>query len=82
MVERLPTRSALQLKGIHLASTTCPLCNEVLETSEHLFVSCQFAQMVWSVISQWCKIPNFFIFGIMDLIQINELVSGSSKKRN
>ncbi|KAJ0854230.1 putative reverse transcriptase zinc-binding domain-containing protein [Helianthus annuus] len=81
MVERLPTRNALQLKGIHAASTTCPLCNEVPETSEHLFVSCQFAQMVWTVISQWCKIPNFFIFGIMDLVQINELVSGSPKKR-
>ncbi|KAJ0547200.1 putative reverse transcriptase zinc-binding domain-containing protein [Helianthus annuus] len=81
MVERLPTRSALQLKGIQPASITCPLCNEVPETCEHLFVSCQFAQMVCIVIVQWCKIPNFLTFSMLDLIQINDLLTGSTKRK-
>nr|GEX70563.1 reverse transcriptase domain, reverse transcriptase zinc-binding domain protein [Tanacetum cinerariifolium] len=42
-LNRLPTRCNLDHYGIDLHTTRCPLCNEDLETNQHIFVDFQIA---------------------------------------
>ncbi|GJR77559.1 zinc knuckle CX2CX4HX4C containing protein [Tanacetum coccineum] len=39
-LDRLPTRCNLDARGVDLDSTRCPICDEDLESSQHLFVEC------------------------------------------
>ncbi|KAM0047357.1 putative reverse transcriptase zinc-binding domain-containing protein [Helianthus debilis subsp. tardiflorus] len=80
-LDRLPTRCALLRRNINVATDLCPLCGDFPETAEHLFVNCGFAQAVWHVVSQWCKIPPIYAFGIRDILEIHKYVTGSVKAR-
>ncbi|KAF5762723.1 hypothetical protein HanXRQr2_Chr15g0672181 [Helianthus annuus] len=59
----------------------CLLCGEYEETSEHLFVGCHFAQTVWLVIEQWCKIPSMFAFSLRDILDHHNMIHGCKKKK-
>ena len=49
--DRINTRALLQRKGFFLQDYTCVMCNlHALETRDHLFFHCQFAQLCWSYI--------------------------------
>lgn len=52
----LPTRGNLCKKGIKI-DPVCPLCNLEPETSEHLFMRCNFAQVVWFSSSLGVHVP-------------------------
>ncbi|GKD18879.1 RNA-directed DNA polymerase, eukaryota, reverse transcriptase zinc-binding domain protein [Tanacetum coccineum] len=45
--KRLPTRFNLDRRGVGLDSTRCPVCDEDIETEEHLFTSCFIATEYW-----------------------------------
>ncbi|KAF5754385.1 putative RNA-directed DNA polymerase [Helianthus annuus] len=51
LMERLPTRIALAARNVDISDIRCVLCGDYDESSEHLFVSCQFAQSVWLVMA-------------------------------
>ncbi|KAJ8419423.1 hypothetical protein Cgig2_014910 [Carnegiea gigantea] len=53
---RLPTRSRLS-KFQHLSTTLCPLCNAVEEDENHLFLTCHYAQTLWTSLQQWWPVP-------------------------
>ncbi|XP_022031149.1 uncharacterized protein LOC110932099 [Helianthus annuus] len=80
-MERLPTKCALAALSIPVQSRSCVLCGNYDETSEHIFVSCQFAQMIWQNIAGWCMIPPIIAFDIKDLLTLHEISSGSSRKK-
>ncbi|XP_076961008.1 uncharacterized protein LOC143637516 [Bidens hawaiensis] len=65
---RLPTLDALVRRKLPVSSTLCPICGEVEESIEHVFVSCGIAQTMWSVISLWCKLPAIFLFSFQDVV--------------
>ena len=44
--DNLPTFHTLRNRGIPVSST-CPLCDEVEETTSHLFLFCSFTRAVW-----------------------------------
>nr|GEV56215.1 probable receptor-like protein kinase At1g49730 [Tanacetum cinerariifolium] len=46
-LDRLPTRCNLDLRGIDLDSTRCPICNGNLGTAQHLFLECPIAADLW-----------------------------------
>ncbi|KAJ0507913.1 putative RNA-directed DNA polymerase [Helianthus annuus] len=81
IMERLPTRAALAARNIVVGDTGCPFCNEYAETSDHLFVSCQFTQVVWLVIAQWCKLPPFIAFSLKDVLDLHVTVNGSKRRK-
>ncbi|KAJ0805669.1 putative RNA-directed DNA polymerase [Helianthus annuus] len=56
-VERLLTRVALSRRGVPVQSADCVLCGEYNETSDHILVSCDFAQMYGLLCSNGAK-PN------------------------
>lgn len=51
--DRLATRSLLQLRSVPIESTTCVLCLQHVEESNHLFVLFPFANQVWQGILNW-----------------------------
>ncbi|XP_076952132.1 uncharacterized protein LOC143625763 [Bidens hawaiensis] len=66
-MERIPVLFSLAKRGISVPSVVCPICEE-----EHLMISCDFAQMVWSVITSWCKVPSIYAFSVKDLLELHK----------
>ncbi|XP_022040631.1 uncharacterized protein LOC110943184 [Helianthus annuus] len=81
LMERLPTRIALAARNVDIGDIRCVLCGDYDESSEHLFVSCQFAQSVWLVMAQWCKSPPVIAFSLRDVLDAHKFVPGSKKKK-
>lgn len=69
---RLPTRSNLDSRGIDLHSIRCPLCDDAIESEEHLFVYCKTAKETWSNIGNWWKITNVNIRNLEESITFAE----------
>ena len=56
--DRLPTRSNLDSRGIDLHSLLCPVCDDHIESAEHLFVHCNLASNLWTSVFKWWKMDN------------------------
>ena len=41
----------LDICSIDLDSTRCPLCDDDLETAQHIFVDCSFAINIWNQVT-------------------------------
>ncbi|GKD70354.1 reverse transcriptase domain, reverse transcriptase zinc-binding domain protein [Tanacetum coccineum] len=52
-LDRLPTRTNLNARGIDVHSSRCPVCDDALETSQHLFVECCVAVGLWNMVKTW-----------------------------
>ncbi|XP_071695750.1 uncharacterized protein [Rutidosis leptorrhynchoides] len=50
---RIPVRVELDKRGIDLDSVCCPICDDGLETVEHIFIHCAFARDLWSRVFRW-----------------------------
>ncbi|KAJ0780983.1 putative RNA-directed DNA polymerase [Helianthus annuus] len=79
--ERLPTRCALADRNIPMQDRRCIMCGDYDETSEHIFVSCQVAQVIWQNVARWCSIPPVIAFGLKDILSIHEYSSSSATKK-
>ncbi|XP_076901327.1 uncharacterized protein LOC143555704 [Bidens hawaiensis] len=79
-MERIPVLFSLAKRGVAVESIVCPVCEENLESAEHLLVSCQFAQSIWSIITNWCKVPAIFAFSTRDLLEFHKYALLSSRK--
>ncbi|PWA46450.1 RNA-directed DNA polymerase, eukaryota, Reverse transcriptase zinc-binding domain protein [Artemisia annua] len=44
---RMATRANLDRRGVDLDSVRCPICDDAIETEEHLFVDCKIARHTW-----------------------------------
>ena len=58
LLDRLPTRHNLDVRGIDLDSTRCPVCDDNIETAHHLFVECKVAADIWKMVSTWWDIGD------------------------
>ena len=72
--QRLPTRSNLDFRGIDLHSVLCPLCDEVTETEEHIFVSCSIAKETWKGLLDWWNIHTSTITCLTDAINLADII--------
>ncbi|XP_021971852.1 uncharacterized protein LOC110867012 [Helianthus annuus] len=79
--DRLPTREALSRRQIDIADATCVFCGDYVESSEHLFVACQFSQTVWQNVALWCNIPPIVAFELKDLLDLHDFSPGSRKRK-
>ncbi|XP_076940283.1 uncharacterized protein LOC143609414 [Bidens hawaiensis] len=68
---RIPVLLELLKRGIAVTTAVCPICEEELESTEHLVISCQFTQTLWSVISSWGKVSSIFAFSVKDLLEFH-----------
>ncbi|XP_071731845.1 uncharacterized protein [Rutidosis leptorrhynchoides] len=69
---RLPVRVELDKKGIDLDSVRCPVCDDVLETLDHVLLNCNFAQDVWIRLYRWWGLSFPSGINIQELLQGNE----------
>jgi len=53
LLDKLPTRINLVKRGMQLMNMLCPLCQEGVKTSQHLFGTCKVAQKVWDQCDRW-----------------------------
>ena len=49
---KIPTRVNLSRSGVSLPSLLCPLCNQLEESTKHLFMECVIAYQVWLMVSR------------------------------
>jgi len=47
LLNRMPTRLNLARRGVQLANLLCPLCQDGVESIDHLFNTCIVVQQVW-----------------------------------
>ncbi|GJS78075.1 RNA-directed DNA polymerase, eukaryota [Tanacetum coccineum] len=52
-LDRLPTRSNLQHRGVLVSDLLCPLCSSAQEDSSHLFFSCRLATDIVRLVCRW-----------------------------
>ncbi|GJY92585.1 EGF-like calcium-binding protein [Tanacetum coccineum] len=71
----LPTRFNLDRSGIDLHSTCCPVCDEDIETEEHLFSSCFITIDTWAKVLVWWNIPNMTISSLMYAVNLADRVA-------
>ncbi|GJU77676.1 reverse transcriptase domain, reverse transcriptase zinc-binding domain protein, partial [Tanacetum coccineum] len=45
-------------RGIELHSLLCPVCDDSMESAQHLFLHCNLASDVWSSVFKWWKVDN------------------------
>ncbi|KAK2426239.1 hypothetical protein P8452_40952 [Trifolium repens] len=54
LLNKIPTRENLFRRGVlHDDEISCPLCNETVESTRHLFLHCPFASAVWYSLNRW-----------------------------
>nr|GEY16867.1 nucleotide-binding alpha-beta plait domain-containing protein [Tanacetum cinerariifolium] len=61
MSNSLPTRFNISRRGIDIDSITCVNCDMGVETTSHLFLSCDMAQQVARLITRWWDVPDLEI---------------------
>ncbi|GJU37903.1 RNA-directed DNA polymerase, eukaryota, reverse transcriptase zinc-binding domain protein [Tanacetum coccineum] len=57
--DRLPTRFNLDLRGIDVDSIRFPICDDDIETTQHLFVECIITSSLWSMVATWWGPADF-----------------------
>lgn len=57
---KVATRDQLGWKGIIVGSNNCRcvLCNEKIESIDHLFLSCNLTRRIWLTVYYWLEITN------------------------
>ncbi|GJY25246.1 RNA-directed DNA polymerase, eukaryota, reverse transcriptase zinc-binding domain protein [Tanacetum coccineum] len=61
-MDALPSRLNITRRGIDIQSITCPICDDGIETTEHLFFRCQMANQIARKIATWWN---------LDLVAVN-----------
>ncbi|GJZ15913.1 RNA-directed DNA polymerase, eukaryota [Tanacetum coccineum] len=56
MLNKLPSRVNLDRKSIDVGSILCPICQEDVETINHIFFSCNMAMDLWAKFARWWEL--------------------------
>ncbi|GKC21915.1 RNA-directed DNA polymerase, eukaryota, reverse transcriptase zinc-binding domain protein [Tanacetum coccineum] len=79
--DRLPTRWNLSRRGVEIASITCPICDNGIETSYHTLWVCSLATSLWIRVFKWLDFNPPVIPNLRGLFTwIEELHISSNKK--
>ncbi|PWA80208.1 RNA-directed DNA polymerase, eukaryota [Artemisia annua] len=81
VMSKIPTADALIRRNMAGVEGMCSVCEEGLESVEHLFTSCSVALMVWNLICKWTHVQRFFAFSFKDLIEMHDHVGLKGKAK-
>ncbi|XP_071708644.1 uncharacterized protein [Rutidosis leptorrhynchoides] len=69
MLKRLPVRVELDKRGIYLHSIRCPLCDDDIESVDHIFLSCKHAVDIWIRVYKWWNLCSFTCNNFCNLLK-------------
>ncbi|XP_071702841.1 uncharacterized protein [Rutidosis leptorrhynchoides] len=78
---RLPSRVELDKRGIDLHTIRCPLCDEDLETIDHILIFCKHAYDLWVRVFAWWGLGNVTNLSISEILRGNSSVGMTSLGR-
>ena len=78
---RIPTASALSIRGIHLNSSDCVLCPNGIDEVNHILVNCPLAKETIEWILIWCGLPPQHFTDLVDLVKFAASWGRCPKKR-
>ncbi|GJS61724.1 RNA-directed DNA polymerase, eukaryota, reverse transcriptase zinc-binding domain protein [Tanacetum coccineum] len=55
-LDKLPTRLNLSSRGLDIPTILCPLCNDSVESTSHIFFSCQLASQLMAKVCRWWEL--------------------------
>ncbi|XP_071708515.1 uncharacterized protein [Rutidosis leptorrhynchoides] len=73
----IPTRAELDKRNIDLDSLLCPLCNNHIETIEHIIFHCPTTTNIWLAILKWWNLPNSTFNSLQDVTTNNQSFTSS-----
>lgn len=56
LIDRLPTRWNLSVKGFEVQSMSCGICDNMIESIFHVIIDCDVAKEVWKLIERWWNV--------------------------
>ncbi|GJU76233.1 RNA-directed DNA polymerase, eukaryota, reverse transcriptase zinc-binding domain protein [Tanacetum coccineum] len=80
-LDKLPTLVNMELKGIKVASLLCHVCNEHVESVDHLFFSCGMTWDLWGLLARWCDLDIPEVFNIAEWFSLLDDVHVSKNAR-
>jgi len=79
---RIPTRSALNDKGIDLGTILCPRCGDSIEDLDHALVTCNEVKRLWRRFGVWWNRRFDDMGSLAQLLQDDEMVIRNSKGKS
>ncbi|GJY14937.1 RNA-directed DNA polymerase, eukaryota, reverse transcriptase zinc-binding domain protein, partial [Tanacetum coccineum] len=55
-LNKLPSRVNLDRKCIDVGSVLCPICQDDVESVNHIFFSCEMAKVLWDLLARWWEL--------------------------
>ena len=83
ILDRLPHRLNLSLRGMEIQDIACPICACNVESNDHIFFSCDMAVQVWHRVRVWCDgvVPQLVSLSHLSEWLINWSVSNDKRDR-
>ncbi|XP_071715017.1 uncharacterized protein [Rutidosis leptorrhynchoides] len=79
---RLLICDELDKRGIDLHSLRCPVCDEAMETIDHVLLGCSFANNIWNRIYRWWNLGNMGRTNLDELFRgVKEVNKPNSKSK-
>ncbi|XP_071714996.1 uncharacterized protein [Rutidosis leptorrhynchoides] len=78
-MNRLPVRVELDKRGIDMDSIRCHVCNDDIESVEHILLKCPFAKELWKRVFNWWNLESQSYTSLDDMFKGKKLPSNSSK---
>ncbi|XP_071692793.1 uncharacterized protein [Rutidosis leptorrhynchoides] len=78
MKKRLLVRIELDKRVIDLHSVRCPICDDDIETTDHIVLFCAFAQDIWNRVFRWWGLGSFSNLSFNEILKGNAGVNMSS----
>ncbi|XP_071739933.1 uncharacterized protein [Rutidosis leptorrhynchoides] len=75
--KRIPARVEFYKKGIDLNSVRYPMCDDGLETVEHVLIFCKYAMDIWVQVFNWWGLGNVTTLSIEDIFRDSSPLHGS-----
>ncbi|KAL5184207.1 hypothetical protein HKD37_17G047952 [Glycine soja] len=64
--DRLPTKSNLRARQVHIPDMTCPFCRGEEENASHIFIHCIQIQPIWWETMSWINLKGVHPWSIKD----------------
>nr|GEU51236.1 RNA-directed DNA polymerase, eukaryota [Tanacetum cinerariifolium] len=81
-LDRLPHRLILSRRGLDIESILCPICNQHVESNEHVFFSCDVALNVCRLIRIWCNLSDQELYSFDDCVSWVIALPGLNAKKD